>query len=41
MRKIVFVTGNKGKFSEAKSILAAKQIELLQKYRRLSGIAGR
>ncbi|MFA0822078.1 MAG: XTP/dITP diphosphatase [Methanomethylovorans sp.] len=30
MRKIVFVTGNKGKFSEAKSILAAKQIELLQ-----------
>lgn len=30
MRNIVFVTGNNGKFSEAKSILAAKQIELLQ-----------
>lgn len=30
MRKIVFVTGNKGKFSEARSILEAKHIELLQ-----------
>ena len=30
MRKIVFVTGNNGKFSEARSILAAKNIELLQ-----------
>jgi len=30
MRKIVFVTGNKGKFNEARSILEAKHIELLQ-----------
>ncbi|MCD4807123.1 MAG: XTP/dITP diphosphatase [Methanococcoides sp.] len=30
MREMVFVTGNKGKFSEAKEILAAKDIELIQ-----------
>ncbi|NPE29346.1 XTP/dITP diphosphatase [Methanococcoides sp. SA1] len=30
MREMVFVTGNKGKFSEAKDILAAKDIELIQ-----------
>jgi XTP/dITP diphosphohydrolase len=30
MRKIVFVTGNKGKFNEARSILEAKNIELVQ-----------
>ncbi|NYT20057.1 MAG: XTP/dITP diphosphatase [Methanosarcinales archaeon] len=30
MRKMVFVTGNKGKFGEAKEILAAKDIELMQ-----------
>ncbi|MGM0770096.1 MAG: XTP/dITP diphosphatase [Halobacteriota archaeon] len=30
MRKMVFVTGNKGKFGEAKEILAAKDIELIQ-----------
>ncbi|SES67530.1 dITPase [Methanococcoides vulcani] len=30
MRKMVFVTGNKGKFGEAKEILAAKEIELIQ-----------
>ncbi|WP_321420616.1 XTP/dITP diphosphatase [uncultured Methanomethylovorans sp.] len=30
MRNIVFVTGNKGKFNEAISILEAKHIELLQ-----------
>ncbi|MCM1986478.1 MULTISPECIES: XTP/dITP diphosphatase [Methanococcoides] len=30
MREMVFVTGNKGKFSEAKEILAAKDIELMQ-----------
>lgn len=30
MRKIMFVTGNKGKFNEARSILEAKHIELLQ-----------
>ena len=30
MRKVVFVTGNKGKFGEAKEILAAKDIEVIQ-----------
>jgi len=30
MRKIVFVTGNKGKFREAKEILAKKGIDVLQ-----------
>ena len=30
MRKMVFVTGNSGKFREAKEILAAKDIEVLQ-----------
>ncbi|MDO9516698.1 MAG: XTP/dITP diphosphatase [Methanosarcinaceae archaeon] len=30
MRKIVFVTGNKGKLREAKDILAAKDIEVIQ-----------
>jgi len=30
MRKMVFVTGNKGKFNEARSILEAKDIELIQ-----------
>ncbi|WP_406657989.1 XTP/dITP diphosphatase [Methanolobus sp. ZRKC2] len=30
MRKIIFVTGNKGKFSEVKEILAAKDIEVIQ-----------
>ncbi|WP_406661018.1 XTP/dITP diphosphatase [Methanolobus sp. ZRKC3] len=30
MRKIVFVTGNKGKFSEVKDILASKGIEVIQ-----------
>ncbi|TGC11364.1 XTP/dITP diphosphatase [Methanolobus halotolerans] len=30
MRKIVFVTGNKGKFGEAKEILAVKGIEVIQ-----------
>ncbi|MCD4821985.1 MAG: XTP/dITP diphosphatase [Methanococcoides sp.] len=30
MREMVFVTGNKGKFGEAKEILAAKDIELIQ-----------
>jgi XTP/dITP diphosphohydrolase len=30
MRKIVFVTGNKGKLREARDILGAKEIEVLQ-----------
>ena len=30
MRKIIFVTGNKGKFGEVKEILAAKDIEVIQ-----------
>ena len=30
MRKIVFVTGNKGKFKEVKDILAAKGFEVIQ-----------
>ena len=30
MRKIVFVTGNKGKFSEVKDILAARGYEVIQ-----------
>jgi XTP/dITP diphosphohydrolase len=30
MRKIIFVTGNKGKFAEVKEILAAREIEVIQ-----------